>query len=82
MRYTVKAGDTLTAIATRYWTTVADIVSANGLTNPDFIRVGQVLTIPDNLSAGDKVRNALNNCLDAIENLPEFKTLSGLLEEE
>lgn len=45
VRYTVKAGDTLYAIAARYNTTVQRIVSANGLSNPNLIRVGQVLVI-------------------------------------
>ncbi|MER5213710.1 LysM peptidoglycan-binding domain-containing protein [Streptomyces sp. NPDC002838] len=45
--HTVKAGDTLTAIAKRYSTTVGAIASANGLKDPDRISVGQQLTIPD-----------------------------------
>lgn len=44
--YTVKAGDTLTAIAKRYGTTVDALVSANGLKDPDRLAVGQRLTIP------------------------------------
>ncbi|WP_435209538.1 LysM peptidoglycan-binding domain-containing protein [Streptomyces sp. bgisy034] len=44
--YTVKAGDTLTAIAERHGTTVDAIASANGLKDPDRIDVGQELTIP------------------------------------
>lgn len=45
VRYTVKLGDTLYAIAIRYNTTVQRIVSANGLANANLIRVGQVLII-------------------------------------
>lgn len=44
--YTVQAGDTLTGIARRYNTTVQAIASANGLTYPYTIYVGQRLTIP------------------------------------
>ncbi len=44
--HTVVAGDTVSALATRYGTTVAAIVSANGLDSRAFIRVGQVLTVP------------------------------------
>ncbi|GEK88934.1 Peptidoglycan/xylan/chitin deacetylase, PgdA/CDA1 family [Alkalibacterium putridalgicola] len=44
--YTVKAGDTLSAIAARYNTTVSKIAAANTITNVNLIRVGQVLTIP------------------------------------
>jgi GH25 family lysozyme M1 (1,4-beta-N-acetylmuramidase) len=44
--YTVKAGDTLTAIAVKYGTTVAAIASANNIDNINNIAVGQVLVIP------------------------------------
>jgi LysM repeat protein len=44
--YTVATGDTLTNIAVRFGTTVNDIMIANGLTT-DFIRIGQVLIIPE-----------------------------------
>ncbi len=44
--YTVKAGDTLYAIATRYGTTVQVIAAANNISNPNLISVGQVLKIP------------------------------------
>jgi LysM repeat protein len=43
--YTVRAGDTLSAIARRYGVTVEAIMAANGLTNYT-IRVGQQLKIP------------------------------------
>ena len=43
--YTVKWGDSLWALAGRFDTTIASIASLNGLTNTDFIRVGQVLII-------------------------------------
>ncbi len=43
--YTVRRGDTLSQIAVRKGTTVAELVRANGLSNPDRIRVGQVLFI-------------------------------------
>jgi LysM repeat protein len=44
--YVVKCGDTLTSIAARTGTTVWAIVRANGLRNPNYIWVGQVLIIP------------------------------------
>lgn len=44
--YKVRAGDTLTAIAARFGTTVAEIAALNNITNPSLIRVGQVLNIP------------------------------------
>ena len=44
-KYTVVKGDTLTAIATRFGTTVASIANLNGIENVDLIYVGQVLTV-------------------------------------
>ena len=43
--YTVKRGDTLSAIAKKYGTTVAKLVSANGIKNANLIYVGQKLKI-------------------------------------
>lgn len=44
--YTVQPGDTLFAIAQRFGITVQDIVSANSMTNPNNLSVGQELIIP------------------------------------
>lgn len=44
--YTVKSGDSLSAIAVKYATTVAAIASANNIKNINNIKVGQVLVIP------------------------------------
>jgi len=44
--YVVNRGDTLSAIAARYGTTVNDLVALNGIMNPNFIYVGQVLQVP------------------------------------
>lgn len=44
--YTVVAGDTLSAIAARFGTTVTALVQANNIVNPNLIYVGQVLNIP------------------------------------
>lgn len=85
MTYTVKSGDTLSAIARKYGTTVEALVVSNGIKNKNLIHVGQVLTIPTTQASkpvnNNQVYNALVTCLDAIEDLPEFKTLSGLLED-
>jgi LysM repeat protein len=42
----VARGETLTAIAARYGTTIGALAAANGISNPSFIRVGQVLAVP------------------------------------
>lgn len=43
--YTVRAGDNLSAIASRYGTSYQSIASLNGLANPNLIYVGQTLKI-------------------------------------
>ncbi|MEW6228314.1 MAG: LysM domain-containing protein, partial [Bacillota bacterium] len=44
--YIVQPGDTLTLIAQRFGATVAAIVEANNIPDPNLIFVGQVLQIP------------------------------------
>jgi putative chitinase len=44
--YTVQPGDTLSGIAARHGSTVDAIARANGISNPNFIQVGQQLSIP------------------------------------
>ena len=46
MSYRVKSGDTLSAIALRFGTTVSALVSANNIADPNLIYVGQILFIP------------------------------------
>jgi LysM repeat protein len=44
--YTVEAGDTLAAIARTYGVSIDDLMTANGLTDPNVLQVGQTLIIP------------------------------------
>lgn len=44
--YRVRTGDTLTAIANRFRTTIGRLVTLNGLANPSYIRIGQLLRVP------------------------------------
>jgi len=44
--HTVQSGETLGHIAQNYGVSVSDIVTENNITNPNRIRVGQVLSIP------------------------------------
>jgi LysM repeat protein len=50
--HTVAAGEILAGIASRYSTSVGAIVSANSLSNPNIIRIGQQLTIPAGSGGG------------------------------
>ncbi len=45
--YIVQRGDYLSLIAQRFGVTLAALMAANSLSNPNLIYVGQVLTIPD-----------------------------------
>jgi len=45
-KYVVASGDTLTAIASKFDVSVADLVAANKLTNQDVLSLGQELIIP------------------------------------
>ncbi|HUR19079.1 MAG TPA: M23 family metallopeptidase [Acidimicrobiales bacterium] len=45
-RYTVRAGDTLTGLAARLQVSVSTLAAANGIKDPNRVRVGQVLTLP------------------------------------
>jgi peptidoglycan endopeptidase LytF len=44
--YTIKAGDTFYALARRYGTTTAAIISANPAVNPNALQIGQQICIP------------------------------------
>jgi LysM repeat protein len=44
--HTVRSGDTLSAIAVKYGTTVSAIAKTNKLANPGLLRIGQQLSIP------------------------------------
>jgi LysM repeat protein len=46
MEYTVKSGDTLTRIARDHGVSLSALIDANDISNPNLIRIGQVLVIP------------------------------------
>lgn len=48
----VTSGETLSGIAVRYDTTVAAIAAANEISDPSFIRAGQVLVVPGGTAGG------------------------------
>lgn len=86
MKYTVKSGDTLSEIAKALGVDMWDLANANGIRNPNYIKAGQVLTIPGTTPAEQGVKysdigRATVKLLNKIEELPEFKELSGLLED-
>ena len=52
LTYTVQSGDTLASIADRFNVSVDDIVTANNITNPDVISIGQQFVIPTGSGGG------------------------------
>jgi LysM repeat protein len=77
--YTVRSGDTLGTIAARHGTTVAALVQANSLSNPNLIRIGQVLEIPasgSNAGGGPGVRPPAGGATTHVVRAGE--TLSGI----
>ena len=44
--YVIKSGDTLSAIAADFGSTVEDIMTLNNITNPEMIQVGQTIIVP------------------------------------
>lgn len=46
LTYAVQSGDTLSGLATEWGTTVDAIVETNGISNPNFLFIGQELRIP------------------------------------
>lgn len=45
-KYTVKPGDTLFSIAVAFGVKTSAILAANGMSNPDYLKIGQELLIP------------------------------------
>ena len=60
-KYTVKSGDTLSAIAKKNGTTVSAIAKASGISNPNLIYAGQKITIPNSNTSSNKTSNNSNN---------------------
>lgn len=82
--YTVKKGDTLSKIASEYGTTYQKLASYNGIANPNAIRAGQVVRIPERgshtytVKAGDSLWSIAAAQLGDGTRYNEIKTLNGL----
>lgn len=53
-KYVVKAGDTLSGIASQYGTTYQELAKINNIANPNMISVGQTLNLSGNASGSSK----------------------------
>lgn len=91
--YRVKKGDTLSAIAKKYSTSVEKIMSLNKfIKNKNLISVGWVLTLPEQDDTPEpvtppaaatpdfkKLGEAVNACLQDINALPSFNAVMELI---
>lgn len=75
--YTVRAGDTLSAIAKANGTTVSALQSANSISNANLIRVGQKLTIPGKSSGGSSSSGSSSSSSTASSNLARSKRMTS-----
>ena len=74
---TVQSGENLSVIARRYGLSVLDLISANPqLANPNLIRPGQEINIPEG-PASQAERNAAGNLLAASPSAQQVQTAAG-----
>lgn len=76
--YTVKSGDTLSGIAKRYNTTYRYLAELNGISNPNLIYPGQVLTISGSCPSNTKVETATTYTVKSGDCLSSIGTRLGV----
>lgn len=82
--YTVVKGDTLSGIAKKFGTSVNDLVSLNGIADPNKIRAGQVLRVSGatektyTVVKGDTLSKIAKRELGDAKRYPEIATLNGI----
>jgi murein DD-endopeptidase MepM/ murein hydrolase activator NlpD len=69
--YTLKRGDTLSRVATKFKIPVAAITAANDIANPDKVREGQKLTVPDKKAAQVAAAKPIATVVSAAQAAPE-----------
>ena len=73
--YTVVSGDTLSQIASKYNTTVSNLVAINNISNPNLIYPGEKITITSNTT------NLGNECGKVLYTIKRGDTLSEIAQE-
>ena len=73
---TVKSGDTLSAISRKYNTTVNDLVKNSNISNPNFIKPGEII----NTDTSSLVQSNTNNANVITVTVKEGDTLSSIAE--
>lgn len=76
--YTVKSGDTLSAIASRYGMTVNALVTLNGIQNANLIYPGQVLRVADSGQGGTVSQKATTTTTSSTYTVRYGDTLSAI----
>ncbi len=71
LAYKVKSGDTLSKISRRFNVSLDAIVQLNGIRNPDRMRVGQILQIPENTT------DSMDVTLPPVEPVPDVLDTGG-----
>lgn len=64
--YTVQQGDTLSGIAQDHDISLEELIGANDLVNPDFLQIGQTLTIPQGETENSPVSVATTTSPDGV----------------
>lgn len=75
--YMVKKGDTLTKIAKAYGTTVSKLAKINAIADVNKIRVGQLLTLPED--SNEEIGKQFKKCINDVENLESYKKLISMM---
>ena len=70
--YTVRRGENLSVVARKVGVPVADLARANGISNRDYVRKGQVLVIPPERAGSSKKRAAAPRLIAAHRPLPRL----------
>jgi murein DD-endopeptidase MepM/ murein hydrolase activator NlpD len=83
VRYTVRSGDTLTGIASRYHVTMKTLWWANSLTSKDALKVGQVILIPPvtgilwTVKEGDTLESIAATSKSDVQTISEYNDLTS-----
>jgi murein DD-endopeptidase MepM/ murein hydrolase activator NlpD len=82
-RHSVQPGDTLSAIAQHYGSTVPALMAANGLTDPDSLAVGQILIAPAAAQPLRRIETRPRDTLASVAqryavDLTELQAINGL----
>lgn len=77
-QHTLKQGETLSHLAFKYGTTVADLANANAIKNPDRVTAGQVIAIPTATAQQASAAPAPAQATSVTHTVKAGDTVSGL----